>query len=197
MEFFQKTAGKWRSQRVTHHLPFKRAEIGGSEIFVDALGGDHPRVIEICEMHEEDPSLAVGGAFVSWDGSMAWDKDDENHEGNTVFALIPDPDNPQTGKLLRERGYAEIIPVAGDHVDENNALVLTTEYETMTILERFWFINPDIRLRFSTVKRFGGFNTATFCMEVRRDQGEESPVEFTPFAITTGQKPSHYAISGW
>jgi hypothetical protein len=198
MEFFKKTAGKWRSQRVTHHLPFRRAEIGGSEIFVEALGENNPRVVEICQMHEQEPSLAVGGAFVSWDGSMAWDKDDENHEGNTVFALIPDSENPQAGKLLRERGYAEIIPVAGEyHVDDKNGLVLTTEYETMTIFEKFWFINPDIRLRFSTVQRFGGFNTATFCMEVRRQEDQQTPQEFTPFTITTKSQTAHCAISGW
>ena len=26
MEFFQRSAGNWRSQRTTHHLPFRRAE---------------------------------------------------------------------------------------------------------------------------------------------------------------------------
>jgi len=198
MEFFQKTAGKWRSQRVTHHLPFRKAEIGGSEIFVEALNGQHSSITEICQMHEQDPSLSVGGAFVSWDGSMAWDKDDENHQGNTVFALIPEAENPQTGKLLRERGYAEIVPVAGEyHVDDNNSLVLTTEYETMTILERFWFINHDLRLRFSTVQRFGGFNTATFCMEVRRQDAQATPEEFTPFKIITEEKNLQTAISGW
>lgn len=198
MEFFQKTAGNWRSQRVTHHLPFRRAEIGGSEIFVEALKADHPGVKDICQMHDVDPNLSVGGAFVSWDGSMAWDKEDENHEGNTIFALIPNPDHPQTGQLLRERGYAEIVPVAGHYqVDEQNALVLTTEYETMTIFERFWFINPDLRLRFSTVQRFGGFNTVTFCMEVRRQNTEGKPTEFTPFNLTTQPQPTHSALSGW
>ena len=87
MTFFQKSAGQWRSQRTTHHLAFRRSETGDSEIFVETLAADHPKVIEICEMHEVDPSLAAGGAFVSWDGSMAWDKEDENHQGNTVFAL--------------------------------------------------------------------------------------------------------------
>jgi hypothetical protein len=69
---------------------------------------------------------------------------------------------------LRERGYAEIVPVAGEYyLDHEDALILTTEYETMTIHERFWFVTDDIRMRTSTVQRFGGFNTATFCIEVR------------------------------
>jgi hypothetical protein len=99
---------------------------------------------------------------------MGWDKEDENHVGATVFALIPDADSPRQGTLLRDRGYAEIVPVAGRyHMDDQDALVLITEYETMSSEERFWFATPNIRMRTSTVKRFGGFSTATFCTETR------------------------------
>ncbi|AFZ36384.1 phycobilin lyase, CpcS-I subunit [Stanieria cyanosphaera PCC 7437] len=192
MEFFQRSAGQWRSQRTTHHLPFRRAETGGSQINVEYLAADHPKIIEICQMHEVDPSLAIGGAFVSWDGSMAWDKEDENHEGTTVFALIPEPQNPRKGKLLRERGYAEIVPVAGLYeMDQEDGLVLITEYDTMSTIERFWFVNPNLRLRTSTVQRFGGFNTATFCAESRVVE------EVTPETSATETNSNIYAITGW
>ena len=188
-EFFQHSAGQWKSQRTTHHLPFRRAESGGSDINVEFLDAGDSRIAEICQMHDVEPELAIGGAFVSWDGTMAWDKDNEEHKGTTVFALIPDAEDPRKGKLLRERGYAEIVPVAGLYeMDEEDGLVLITEYETMTIYERFWFVNPDLRLRSSTVKRFGGFNTATFCAEAR---------------VVENQKPTkeasvdRYAIAGW
>jgi hypothetical protein len=172
MEFFQRSSGKWRSQRTTHHLPFRRAESGESAILVKALASDDPQVIEICQLHEVDPSLAAGGCFVSWEGSMAWDKEDEeNHQGTTVFVLVPDEGNPRQGQLLRERGYAEIMPVIGHyHIDDDGGLVLTTEYETMSAEERFSFPSPDIRTRTSTVKRFGGFSTASFCIETRIDE---------------------------
>lgn len=193
MEFFQHSAGKWRSQRTTHHLPFRRAETGGSDINVETLAADDPKIREICQMHNIDPSLAIGGAFVSWDGSMAWDKENENHEGTTVFALIPDADNPRKGKLLRERGYAEIVPVAGFYeMDKEDGLVLITEYETMSIVERFWFVNPNLRLRSSTVQRFGGFNTATFCAESRvleKAKQTQQP--------ETKQINPAYAVTGW
>jgi hypothetical protein len=191
-EFFQRSAGDWRSQRTTHHLPFRRAESGGSEIHVEFLEAGDSKIIEICQMHDVDPQTAIGGAFVSWDGSMAWDKEDENHEGTTVFALIPDAADPRKGKLLRERGYAEIVPVAGEYaMDEEDGLVLITEYETMSIIERFWFANPNLRLRSSTVKRFGGFNTATFCAEARvLESTENSPND-------TEKTPLIHAVSGW
>jgi hypothetical protein len=168
MEFFQVSVGKWRSQRTTHHLAFKRAEAGESEIQIQSLAANHPQIIEICQLHQVDPSLTIGGAFVAWQGSMGWDREEDNHEGSTVFALVPDTAEGRQGILLRERGYAEIVPVAGRyHMDEADGLILTTEYETMSSVERFWFVTPSLRMRTSTVKRFGGFSTATFCTESR------------------------------
>lgn len=201
IDFFRMSAGKWRSQRTTHHLPFRRSETGDSEIFVEALAADHPKVIEICQLHDVNPALASGGAFVQWQGSMAWDREDDNHQGTTVFALVPDSDHPKRGRLLRERGYAEIVPVIGQYeVDDEGGLVLVTEYETMSSIERFWFANPNLRLRTSTVKRFGGFSTASFCAESRFetapdavDQGDLS-AEQTQNAI---ESRSLYSLLGW
>ncbi|QZZ23240.1 phycobiliprotein lyase [Leptothermofonsia sichuanensis E412] len=174
MEFFRRSAGRWRSQRTTHHLAFKQAEGGNSEIQVEALVADHPEIIALCEFHQINPGLAAGGCRVSWGGSMGWDQEGENHEGNTMFALVPDEGNPRQGRLLRDRGYAEIMPVVGFyHMDDDGGLNLTTEYETMSSVERFWFASPDLRLRSSTVKRFGGFSTASFCTETRIGTGAD------------------------
>lgn len=190
MQFFQLSAGQWKSTRTTHHLAFKRSEFGESEIHVETLTADDPDIITLCQMHEIDPSLSIGGSRVRWLGTMAWDREgEENHEGKTVFAIVPDVGNPRAGKLLRERGYAEIVPVVGQfHLDEEDGLVLTTEYETMSSIERFWFNGDNMRMRTSTVKRFGGFSTASFCVETRC--GEASPV------ATTSASPA-LALLGW
>ncbi|MEL7068966.1 MAG: phycobiliprotein lyase [Cyanobacteria bacterium J06581_3] len=197
MEFFQQSAGQWHSQRTTHHLPFRRAELGGSNIKVEALPANNEKVVEICKLHEVDPNTAVGGAYVEWDGAMAWDKDNESHKGSTVFALVPDEDDPQKGNLLRERGYAEIVPVIGRfEMDSENGLVLTTEYETMSSIERFWFPNPDLRIRTSVVKRFGGLSTASFCAESRVETTPENAKDDAAAreAFAAG---SQYSSFGW
>ena len=195
MEFFQKSGGKWRSQRTTHHLAFRQAEMGSSDIQVTALTAEDPKVIEICKMHEIDPGLAAGGAFVTWDGAMSWDKDDENHTGSTVFAIVPDPGDGRKGRMLRERGYAEIVPVVGRfEMDDEDALILITEYETMSSIERFWFPSPNLRMRTSAVKRFGGFNTSTFCTEVRVEEDDE---EAKAQANTETEADGFYSAFGW
>lgn len=170
IDFFQASAGRWRSQRTTHHLAFQRTEAGNSVIQVISLSAQDPEVSALCEFHGVDPSLAAAGAQVSWDGSMAWDKEgEEGHQGSTIMVLVPDKDTSgRAGQLLREKGYAETAPVIGRfQMDTENALVLTTEYETMAVFERFWFADTNLRVRTNTVKWFGGFSSASFCTEQR------------------------------
>ncbi|TYQ30642.1 phycobiliprotein lyase [Pseudanabaena sp. UWO310] len=197
LEFFQKSAGKWRSQRTTHHLAFRRAEKGGSEIYVNPLNADDPKVIEICQMHEVEPTGAIGGAYVKWDGTMAWDKDDdENHSGETVFALVPDDETGRKGKLLRERGYAEVMPVIGRYeIDAEDALVLITDYPSMSSYERFWFPAPNVRMRASTVQRFGGFSQATFCTEELIEGVDQA--ENSEDTVSSTNLPAIASIFGW
>ena len=207
IEFFQLSAGRWRSQRATHHLAFKQAEMGDSEIDITSLAADHPDVVALCELHKIDPALAGGGSLVTWQGSMSWDREGENnHTGQTVFALVPDQDQPRRGRLLRDRGYAEVMPVVGHYwIDDEEGLVLTTEYETMSSTERFWFVGPNLRLRTSTVKRFGGFSTASFCSESRilsetdptsADQPSVNPSTIQSHQDAVAQR-SRYSLLGW
>lgn len=183
LEFFQLSEGRWRSHRITHHLLLRRSESGNTEIEVQVLAPDAPKVIEICQLHDAQPHLAIGGCFVQWRGAMAWDQDeDDPHRGSTVFVLVPHEGSDNSGQLLRERGYAESVPVVGQYqVDAQNGLVLTTEYDTMSSQERFWFANPNLRLRTTTVKSFGGFNTTSFCAESKlRDQMATAPTPEAP-----------------
>ena len=166
LAFFRLSCGRWRSQRSSHHLLHRRAEAGGSFIEVVELTPEDPRLQAIATLHGQDPAALVGGCRVTWSGSMAWDKAGEAHSGESVFGLIPTDERGRAGLLLRDRGYAETAPVAGQFaMDERDELVLTTEYETMSTLERFRFAGPDVRLRTSTVQ--GLSNTASFCVETR------------------------------
>ena len=125
---------------------------------------------------------------------MAWDKAGEAHEGESVFGLIPTDERGREGLLLRDRGYAETAPVAGHFaMDERNALVLTTDYETMSSLERFSFAGPNVRLRTSTVE--GLSNTASFCVETRLE-GSSTSASSSP---ATASGPASLPLSplGW
>jgi hypothetical protein len=172
-EFFELSAGKWFSHRTSHHLAFKQSEDGKSDIVIEMLDADHPEVIKLCEQYEVHPSKASCGARVTWKGTMEWDE--EKHEGSTVLVTVPDSDKSGEGKLLREMGYAEKAPVAGTYkMGEDGALTLITEYETMWSEERLWFASPNLRMRVSVLKRFGGFSMASFTSEIRMGATEAS-----------------------
>ncbi|MER3492133.1 MAG: phycobiliprotein lyase [Mastigocladus sp. ERB_26_2] len=165
-EFFELSAGKWFSHRTSHHLAFKQSESGKSDIVIEMLAADHPEVIKLCEQYEIDPKRASCGARVTWNGTMEWDEQD--HKGSTVLVPVPNEDNPNEGKLLREMGYAEKMPVAGSYkIGDDDALTLITEYETMWSEERLWFASPNLRMRVGVLKRFGGFSMASFTSEIR------------------------------
>lgn len=190
--FFRLSCGRWRSQRTSHHLLHRRAEGGGSLIEVVEVAADDPRLAAIAVLHEQDPQALAGGCQVRWSGSMAWDKAGEAHEGESVFGLIPTDERGREGLLLRDRGYAESAPVAGRfRMDERDGLLLTTAYETMQSLERFWFPSPDLRLRTSTVE--GLSNTASFCIESRCLEGGAA----TPAAAATEPTGPACSAFGW
>ena len=167
LSFFRLSCGRWKSQRSQHHLLHRRAEAGASFIVVEELLKGDERLAEIAKRNGEDVSKIIGGCWVRWSGSMAWDRAGESHEDQTMFGLIPRDDAGREGLLLRDRGYAEKAPVAGQfRMDDENGLILTTDYEMMSSLERFWFAGPNLRLRTSTVQ--GLSNNASFCMETRQ-----------------------------
>jgi hypothetical protein len=172
-DFFELSAGKWFSHRTSHHLAFKQAEDGKSDIVIEMLESGHPEVIKLCQQYEVDSALAACGARVSWNGTMEWDE--EKHSGSTVLVPVPDAEDPQQGKLLREMGYAEKTPVAGRYMmGSDKALTLITDYETMYSEERLWFASPNLRMRVSLLKRFGGFSMASFTSEIRMGGAQPS-----------------------
>lgn len=179
MEFFRNREGKWHSWRVTHHLAFKRSESGESEIKMECLPPSDSRIIELCRAHDIEPDLCQGGCHVSWKATLAWDQEGENHEGETVFALVGDEGKEgREGRMLRDRGYAEVVPIVGKYwLDSEDDLNLQTEYDGGEVVEKFSFDGSDVVNRVSTVRRFGGFSTATFATESRVGVKEESDMK--------------------
>ena len=176
LSFFRLSCGRWTSQRSQHHLLHRRAEAGASFIVVEELQKGDERLAEIAARNNESVERIIGGCWVRWSGSMAWDRAGESHEDQTMFGLIPKDEAGRSGLLLRDRGYAEKAPVAGEfRMDAENGLILTTDYEMMSSLERFWFAGPNLRLRTSTVQ--GLSNNASFCMETRQLDDTTVPTE--------------------
>jgi phycoerythrin-associated linker protein len=168
-QFVAGSIGQWKSQRSAHHMIFGHFEAVRSEIDIVALTPDNPAVIELCQAYEIDPSQAVSPFHMSWEGESDWDEK-EVLKGSTVLVPIPDPNLPNRGLLLRDRGYAETMAAAAKyHITEDGVFVLITEYDRAAAEERIWFVNPNLRFRVSTIKTSDGNGvvTASFSSELR------------------------------
>ena len=196
LSFFRLSCGRWRSQRSVHHLLHRRAEAGGSLIVVEELEPGDDRLRAIAELHGQDPAGLVGGCWVRWSASMAWDKAGEDHTGESVIGLIPTDERGREGLLLRDLGYAEKAPASSRFcMDERNGLLLSTEYETMSVWERFAFAGPDVRVRTSTVE--GLSNNASFCIETRCSADDsERPAALAGEGSAPGAQPA-LSLLGW
>lgn len=169
-EFVANSIGRWRSQRSVHHLAFGHFEAVESDIEIAALASDDPIAIDLCKDYGIDPSAAVSPFRMSWEGHSDWD-DSETVSGSCILIPIPDRDRPNCGKLLRDRGYAETIPAAGDYyLTEDGTFVLVTAYDRAAAEEKIWFVNPNVRYRVSSIKTSAGTGvvTASFSSEIRQ-----------------------------
>lgn len=172
MDFFRKSEGTWFSQRTVHHFDNVQDESGESNIIVQVLSQDNPRVLEVCQNQNVDPTLAAGGASFNWQHNL--DDDYPNPDWAAILVDIPDRENISKGKFLRNRGYVEGIPVVCHYsFAEDGTLTIKTEYERNQGQERCWFVTDDFRVRVSTVKMMNGVNLMTYSSERRCITNEE------------------------
>jgi phycoerythrin-associated linker protein len=169
-EFVASSIGRWRSQRSAHHLAFSHFEAVQSDIEIIALPMNDPAVVSLCDLNQVDFGAAVSPFRMTWEGQSDWD-DSEAVKGTCVLVPVPDPVQPNRGKLLRDQGYAEEIAAVGDYfLTEDGTFVLTTAYERAAAEEKIWFVNPNVRCRVSLIKTSAGTGvvTASFSSEIRQ-----------------------------
>jgi phycoerythrin-associated linker protein len=172
-KFVEDSLGQWRSQRSAHNLAFGHFEQVTSTIDIVPLAKDNLEVLDLCKSNKIDPQIVSHPFRMSWQGESDWEEG-ETFEGTTILVPIPEPDNPQAGRLLRDQGYAETIPSIGKyHFSEDGTFVLLTTYERAAAEEKIWFVNPNLRLRVSLIKTSGGSGvlTASFSSEIRSLSG--------------------------
>jgi hypothetical protein len=166
MDFFRKSSGKWFIQRVVHHFDLSDDESGDSNLIIQTIEPTDPRVTEICHQQGIDPVRAMGGGVFMWQANLL-DRE-PNPDYAAVLIDIPDDDTKMTGKLIRDRGYAENIPVISQYwFGQDGVLTIDTEYEQKQGQERCWFVNDDFRIRASNIRTIDGINLVTYCSERR------------------------------
>ncbi len=166
MDFFRKSEGIWFTHRTVHHFDAVGDESGESKLYVDVIKLDDPRVKAICETQGISLPNVKSGASFMWQEHK--DDGEPNPESAAVLIDVPDDDTGRSGKLLRNQGYVEKIPVVSRYwFGEDGILTIDTEYDSNQGQERCWFITDDFRVRASTVRMMNGVYLMTYCSERR------------------------------
>ncbi|MEM7553367.1 MAG: phycobiliprotein lyase [Cyanobacteria bacterium P01_A01_bin.84] len=166
MDFFRKSEGNWFTQRSVHHFDLVADESGESNLIVKVLEKDDPKVLQVCVQQNIDPNKAMGGAGFLWQANL--DDREPNPDYAAILIDVPDDENGLCGKLIRDRGYVEGIPVICRYwFAQDGVLTIDTDYDNNQGQERCWFITDDFRVRVSTVRMMNGVNLMTYCSERR------------------------------
>jgi hypothetical protein len=166
MDFFRKSEGTWLTLRAVHHFDLVDDESGESNLIIQVVAQNDPKVITICEQQSIDPAQAMGGGRFMWQANL--DDVPPNEDYGAVLIDVPDDESKRSGKLIRDRGYVEKIPVISRYwFGQDGILTIDTEYDNNQGQERCWFINDDFRIRVSSVRTMDGVNLTTYCSERR------------------------------
>jgi CpeS-like protein len=171
-EFFELSAGKWFSQKTSHHLTLKQSEQGKSDLAIETLPNNDPQILQLCQQAGIDPSLTWGGTKYTWKGTTHWDTQQQsqaNQQGSSIVVAIPDPGSTNSGRLFQAIGGATSSPVIAQYsLGDDDAITLTIDNNDTHSEERIWFESPNVRVRTTIVTRANGDNIATFYSEIRR-----------------------------
>ena len=165
MAFFRKSEGVWFTQRTVHHFDVVADESGESNLIVGVVDPTDQRIVDICKSQNIDPAMAAGGATFAWQANLA---ETAPVSSAAVLVDVPDDESGLSGKLVRDRGYVETIPVVSRYwFGKDGVLTIDTDYETNQGQERCWFLTDDFRVRVSTARLMNGVNLMTYCSEKR------------------------------
>ncbi len=172
VNFFEKMAGRWFSQRTTHALSTQQSKAGKSDLEVDFLAADASEVQQLCE------SAAAGktplcGLKIQQSSTIEGD----TKPTNLTTLLVPlsveesveesvEAPNQYNGSFVRS-GKPGQPSQQGTYSLEDEVLTMTTETEEATSTERLWFINDNLRMRTGITELASGLRIASFCSEIR------------------------------
>jgi CpeS-like protein len=150
IDFFQKSAGSWNSQRryYTLNKDVEPQEVE-SILNISFLSQNATELIELAQSHQlEDLSALVCGTKVTWKSNYT-NQNRKPVEGSTVFGI-------KGNVLYRDRGFATPKPVIAICSFPNaETMNLRTEYNANVFEEEIKLVGSKYRTRQTVISRAG------------------------------------------
>ena len=169
--FVERSEGQWRSMRSGHSLAFQQFEEVLSQITIERLDANDPRVIDLLGADSSQQGTPLAPFRMEWSAESDWEPDDPGEVSSGSCVLVPIPTNEESGVLLRSVGYAEAEQATSHYrFLSDGTFVLSTKYGQSIAEERIWFVSEHVRCRSSVLRTSEGSGVlqTSFASEVRR-----------------------------
>ena len=149
-EFIDKSIGEWKSIRSSHTLAFQEFENTNSSLIISYQNIESDEVIDIKNRLKcsQDLSFAIK---ISWKSVSEWTTENKSQESKTILIFVPKDEFK--GTLIKDKGYAELIPTTSRYyMDETKTFNIQSEYNSTISEEKIWFLSENVRSRYSVIK---------------------------------------------
>lgn len=166
VNFFEKLAGRWFSQRTTHALTTLQSKAGKSDMEVAFLPADSAEVKQVCAAEGELEALC--GLRIQQSSTL----DGDTQAKLLTMLLVPlvPEQNPQgsahSGTLLRS-AQPDQQPARSIYTLEDEVLTIISDHPEARSTERLWFVTENFRMRTGMTELASGLKIASFCSEIR------------------------------
>ena len=147
--FFQRSEGRWKSERRYYTLPDGETKEMVSIIAIGYLEQGCDQLRTLAQMHElEDETIMTCGAEVIWNSTDSVSGKKQS-QGSTLFGAKGET-------LFRDRGFATSKPITAQFYFINpETLILRTEYQGSVFEEELKLVGQQYRTRQTIISRAG------------------------------------------
>ena len=148
VEYFQRSQGKWKSQRRYYMLNQEtEPQEVESILTVEYLTQGAPELIELGNLHFlENSDILVCGTKVTWSSNYT-NRNRKANTGSTIFGI-------SENKMYRDRGFATTKPIIATYSFTNpDTLCLRTEYQGSVFEEEVKLVGTNYRTRQTIISR--------------------------------------------
>ncbi|WP_255447933.1 phycobiliprotein lyase [Picosynechococcus sp. PCC 11901] len=148
--FFQRSAGRWHSQRRYYTLNSDQEPLEAiSEIEVVFLPAEHPHLKPLAIAHKLSPDQAFQcGAKVTWESTYT-NVQRKPLKGETIFGI-------RDQFMYRDRGFSTTAPIVAEfELIQPHVMRLQTAYDGASFEEEIKFVGDKHRTRQTITSRAG------------------------------------------
>lgn len=166
VNFFETVEGTWFSQRTTHFAPGQPSQTGQATLKITRIDPSEARVATLCQQFDASTDAVIFALMIQQEGQASvYGGGAATPPRTTVMVGLKSADEV-SGQFFSQTEQEPAI--AGHYALEDEVLTLSVRNDEFQSDERLWYMNPNLRMRTSLVKRADGQQLASFCSEIRR-----------------------------